>query len=70
MTRQGLKQEISDATGFDFGEPFTSEAEVRDYFTMASMRDMSPDGDFGDLDDETLSEWADVVIAERWHCDF
>lgn len=74
---QYTQEEISGTTGFDKGEKFSNEAEVREYFTEKSMRDML--GNFDDatitdvygevwqVDEITLSEMADDVIANSWH---
>ena len=64
-----LRDAISRETEFDSGEPFESEAEVRAYFTSANLRDMF-DLDDDVPDDATLDAWADIVISNRWHCDF
>jgi hypothetical protein len=57
-------QEISEATRFDAGSEFTSEEEVREYFTAESMMQMG-------LDPSNLDAMmADDVINHRWHCTF
>ncbi len=71
---------ISEATGFDAGDLFDSEAQVRDYFTVTSLRECTSqtwgrDDDYRELDtDENLQAWldamADAVIANKWHCAF
>ena len=59
---------INDETGFANGEQFTSEAQVRSYFTVENMREMFS-GDCAQ-DTETLNEYAETVIENRWHCAF
>jgi hypothetical protein len=63
-----LRQTISDHTGFDAGEKFKTEAEVRDYFTAVEQRHMFVDDAV--TDQTLLSLWADVVIGHGWHCEF
>lgn len=62
--------EINDATGFAGGSKFTSEQQVREYFTVAAMREMVnvPEGELPDQG--TLDEYAADVLENRWHCDF
>ena len=57
---------INDATGFANGDRFTSDEQVRDYFTAESIKMM-----FGrcDMPDDVLREYANAVIANRWHYD-
>lgn len=59
--------EINDATGFANGEKFTTEEQVKAYFTAQNMDDMfgAPHPIQSDLD-----EMAALVIANWWHCDF
>ena len=64
------RQEISDSTAFDAGEQFSSEAAVRDYFTVENWIAM-----FRNTWDESptqteLDAMAADVINHRWHCDF
>jgi len=61
-------QEISDATGFDYGATFQTEAQVRHYFTAAEQRGMV--GDAAVQDQDVLDGWAEIVIRNRWHCEF
>lgn len=58
------RQYISDATGFDHGDEFTSEEQVREYFTVDNMRAMF--GECAYTQDE-LDEMADAVIHNGWH---
>lgn len=59
--------EINDATGFANGQKFTTEAQVKEYFTTANMSDM-----FGEPHptQSELDAMVDLVIANWWHCDF
>lgn len=59
--------EINDATGFANGEKFTTEEQVKAYFTTQNMDDM-----FGapHPTQSSLDEMAALVIANWWHCDF
>lgn len=57
--------EINDRTGFANGDKFDDEAEVLEYFTPASQRQMfGPDAE---ADEDVLDEMAEQVIANRWH---
>lgn len=70
-TTDVLRDTISRETGFDNGELFASEDAVRAYFTAENMSAMfGPDADADVPDDATLEAWAEIVIANRWHCDF
>lgn len=62
------REHISESTGFDGGDEFTSEQQVRQYFTVAEQAAMFS-GD-GIADQATLDAMADAVIAHRWHCAF
>lgn len=64
-----------DGTGYANGDTFSSEAQVREYFTVANMLHM-----FGQPDDpmtpDAIAEWqdelnqmADAVIRNGWHMD-
>ncbi|MGW8324124.1 MAG: hypothetical protein ACWGNI_00380 [Desulfobacterales bacterium] len=65
------RTEISEKTGFDSGEMFSNDAEVRDYFTIKSMKQMFGDNleaHFPELaDQDILDEMADTVIDNGWH---
>lgn len=64
-------QTISAETGFDQGDRFTSESQVREYFTVANMTAMFGPFEPGDEpDQEALEAMAKVVIENRWHCAF
>ena len=56
--------EIHCATGFDNGDLFRSEEQVRAYFTVENLRSM-----FGSCPytQEQLDEMAEEVIRHRWH---
>lgn len=66
------RSEISDATGFDRGDMFTSESVVREYFSVSAQLDMFPDNKDEDVDvlHDVLDDMAATVISNRWHCDF
>lgn len=57
-------QRISEATAFDQGDKFTSDEQVRGYFTVETMRGMGFD-EIPSQDD--LDRMADDVIDNRWH---
>ncbi|MDE3097187.1 MAG: hypothetical protein KGK07_14460 [Chloroflexota bacterium] len=59
---------IRDATGFDGGDQFESEAQVREHFTPETMRDMG--GEDAVTDPQILEAFATAVIEHRWHCTF
>ncbi len=74
MTTQ---REISEYTGFDQGEKFTSEQQVREYFTAENLAAMglggSDEGSERDnhaLTQDELDRMAEYVIANRIHCAF
>lgn len=58
------RDHIHEATGFDNGDLFTSEEQVRQYFTVQNITDM-----FGECPytQDELDEMAEAVIANRWH---
>ena len=63
--------ELNDKTGFANGDKFTSEQQVRDYFTVDNFETMFPESMGGtQFDADTLESWADLVIENGWHCDF
>ena len=70
----GRRQEISEKTGFDVGVEFTTEDDVRAYFTTHNMDAMYGGNlmvDYPELCDQTiLDEMAANVIEARWHCTF
>lgn len=55
---------VSEATGFDQGDEFTSEAQVRDYFTVANVRAMLGECPYTQ---EGLDLMAEAVIDGGWH---
>lgn len=73
--RSGIVQtnfdNINTFTGFAEGEPFTSEQQVRDYFTPENMRRLfGADPNYPMPARLQLIEWADAVINTGWHCAF
>ena len=62
--------EINDATGFANGEQFVSAEQVRAYFTVEAQREMFGAEAASEHSQDTLDEWAELVIATRWHCAF
>jgi hypothetical protein len=60
--------EINDATWFANGNKFKSEEEVRTYFSVRAQVEMF--GFLAEHDADTLNEWAETVIENRWHCQF
>jgi hypothetical protein len=68
MTTVITFSEINDSTGFANGEKFTTQAQVRSYFTMSNMHEMF--GPHCEVDESTLTDMADAVICEKWHCEF
>lgn len=60
--------EINERTGFANGEMFANEEQVLDYFTAQNQLAMF--GDDAVTIDSYLTQWADLVIANRWHCAF
>lgn len=68
-----IMDEINDITGYANGEKFTSPQQVREYFTIENMRQMTG-GAWGgwpeEIDQETLSAYAECVIESEDHCDF
>ena len=59
-------QTALDSTGYENGEQFASEAEVREYFTVANMVDMFGPEDGGTLAQDELDAMAADVIANRF----
>lgn len=58
------RAEIHDATGFDNGDLFESEAEVREYFTVESIEFMFGECPYTQAE---LDEMAEAVIRNGWH---
>ncbi len=60
------EQQISDRTAYDQGDEFTSDAQVREYFTVAEQIRM-----FGEnascTDQDELDAMAADVITNGWH---
>lgn len=61
------EQIISQSTGFDRGETFENEAQVREYFTVESMRSMLSGN--CDFTQDELTAMAETVIENGWHMD-
>lgn len=59
---------INEQTGFAQGERFTSEDQVREYFTHTNIVAMF--GPENAINPDVLTAMAAEVIANRWHCDF
>ncbi len=61
------REMISEATGFDAGDEFQSEAQVRLYFAVVEQVAM-----FGECpwSQEALDTMAEAVLEHRWHCAF
>lgn len=61
--------EINDITGFENGDRFQNDDEVREYFTEQNMAEMSS-GAWGEPDEsifqDELDEMAAAVIANHW----
>ena len=68
QTDAELRDKISDSTGFDRGDTFQSEQEVRAFFTPLGQELMLYDDAI--TDDVLLADWADAVIDHEWHCEF
>lgn len=61
---------INNLTGFAEGDQFTSEAQVRGYFTRTNIMQMF-DLCLGQTpNQDELNGYADLVIAHKWHCAF
>lgn len=61
-------QQISDATGFDNGNKFSSSRDVYDYFTIENMVVMFGDDFRSDLwTERDLRAMAEAVIANQWN---
>lgn len=59
---------INDSTGFANGDKFQDEEEVHRYFSVWSMKEMF-NNDIN-LTQPELDEMAEVVIENKWHCEF
>lgn len=64
MAGSYTRQQISDATGFDQGELFETDEQVREYMTVKNLRAMF--GTAG-VRQRELDRMAAAVIAQRWH---
>lgn len=58
------RQQIHEATGFDNGDLFQSEAQVRAYFTVENIEVMFGSCPYTQAE---LDEMAEEVIRHRWH---
>lgn len=56
---------INDRTGFANGDLFRDEDEVREYFTVESMKTMF-DPDYK-ITQAELDEMAKIIISNKWH---
>ena len=56
--------EIHYATGFDNGDLFTSEEQVREYFTVENIQAMFGECPYTQAE---LAEMAETVITHGWH---
>lgn len=56
--------DISEATGFDRGDLFTSEEQVREYFSIPNIEAMFGECPYTQAE---LDEMAEEVIRHRWH---
>jgi hypothetical protein len=74
MNATELRETIAQETGFDLGIQFDSEADVRSYFTVETMRGCFGQDNIEDYpvlgDQDKLNEYAQAVIDNRWHCTF
>lgn len=69
--RQMDRQQMIDAlnkTGYDAGDEWSSEQEVRDYFSVEAQLELF--GDQAVTDHDTLDAMAQHVIDNRLHCAF
>ena len=70
---QMLQQTIDEAngyTGFENGEQFNSEQEVRSFFDTDN-ENLFPDGYIPDyVTPSDIDNWANAVIETRQHCNF
>ena len=55
-------------SGYDQGDKFRSPEEVREYFSKENFAMMFPNDEVPDP--EAFEEMAELVIAERRHCNF
>ena len=66
------EQEISERTGFDLGETFSSPGQVRWYFNRVRLAKCL--GDYstskGLPTQPELNRMAETVIENQWHCEF
>lgn len=61
---------IHDATNFDAGDEFESEDAVRSYFRLEEMSSMFGPEFADQWSQEDLRQMAEMVINNRWHCQF
>lgn len=59
--------EINAMTGFANGSKFTSEQQVKDYFTLENLLETLSECS---QDQNDLDQMAEAVIANKWHCEF
>lgn len=63
-------RKINNLTGFANGDIFPSIQDVLDYFTVKNMRTMFADWDSCPVSQVMLDCMAEIVIMNRWHCNF
>jgi hypothetical protein len=55
---------ISDKTGFDLGELFADDEDVRKYFQRSTLESIFP---YETFDQGALDEMSAAVVSNRWH---
>ena len=67
------RTEISELTGFDNGELFENETQVRNYFQRELLADCidSASNVRNEIPSQAeLDDMAGEVLAKKWHCNF
>jgi hypothetical protein len=61
--------QINDLTAFADAMTFKSESQLRNYFTLETLAYMFQ-RNVDDIDQSVLDEMAEIVLANKWHCNF
>ena len=64
-----ILDKIDDKFALSNGDEFESEKEVHEYFTMETMNSMFPYSE-NDFTQSDLAEHAELVITNKYHCNF
>jgi len=67
MRERFTETEIDEATGYANGDLWGNEEEIREYFNLRVMREISNDPEDYPYSQDDLDHMADIVIEHGWH---